>query len=63
MVAVAMQAQTTPVSQMEKLDRGVVALPNSSGSGKFVSWRFLGTDDPSRTTFNLKRNGVVKRKG
>lgn len=63
MVAVAVQAQTTPVSQMEKLDRGVVALPNSSGSGKFVSWRLLGTDDPARTTFNLLRNGKVIKEG
>ena len=61
--AVSMQAQNTPVSQMEKLDRGLIALSNSSGSGKFVSWRFLGTDDPARTTFNLKRNGVVIKEG
>ena len=59
LAAVAVQAQNTPVSQMEKLDRGLVALPNSSGSGNFVSWRYLGTDDPVRTTFNLKRNGIV----
>lgn len=62
-VAVGMYAQTTPVSQMEKLDRGVVALPNQSGSGKFVSWRLLGTDDPARTTFNLLRNGKVIKEG
>ena len=61
--AVAVQAQNTPVSQMEKLDRGLIALPNSSGGGKFVSWRFLGTDDPARTTFNLKRDGVVIKEG
>ena len=61
--AVAVQAQNTPVSQMEKLDRGLIALSNSSGGGKFVSWRFLGTDDPARTTFNLKRNGVVIKEG
>lgn len=61
--AVSMQAQNTPVSQMEQLDRGLIALPNSSGGGKFVSWRFLGTDDPARTTFNLKRNGVVIKEG
>lgn len=61
--AVGMQAQNTPVSQMEKLDRGLVALPNQSGGGKFVSWRYLGTDDPVRTTFNLKRNGVVIKEG
>ena len=57
------KAQTTPVSQMEKLDRGVVALPRSSGSGRFVSWRFLGTEDPGRTTFNLLRNGNVVKSG
>ena len=50
-------AQNTPQSQMEKLDRGVVALPRSSGSGNFVSWRFLGTDDEDGTTFELLRNG------
>ncbi len=61
--AVSMQAQNTPVSQMEKLDRGLIALPNSSGGGKFVSWRFLGTDDPARTTFNVIRNGVVIKEG
>lgn len=54
-------AQNTPVSQMEKLDRGVVALP-ASGGGNFVSWRFLGTDDENLTTFDIIRNGaVVKR--
>ena len=63
MAAVSMQAQNTPVSQMEKLDRGLIALPNSSGGGKFVSWRFLGTDDPARTTFNVIRNGVVIKEG
>ena len=62
LVSVTMQAQVTPVSQMEKLGRGVVALA-SSGSGKFVSWRYLGTDDPVRTTFNVIRNGVVIKEG
>lgn len=51
--AVTVQAQNTPVSQMNKLDRGLIALSNSSGGGKFVSWRFLGTDDPARTTLFL----------
>ena len=51
------QAQTTPVNQMEQLNRGVVALTASSGSGNFVSWRFLGTDDEENTTFDLLRNG------
>ena len=51
-------AQITPASQMEKLDRGVVALPVNSGSGNFVSWRFLGTDDDN-TYFDLLRNGTT----
>ena len=63
LLTLAAKAQTTPVSQMEKLDRGVVALPRSSGSGRFVSWRFLGTEDPGRTTFNLLRNGNVVKSG
>ena len=54
-------AQNTPVSQMEKLDRGVVALPTTSGKGKFVSWRLLGTDDPTRTSFSVLRNGTLVR--
>ena len=49
-------AQTTPASQMERLDRGLVALPATSTSN-FVSWRLLGTDDPSTTTFDLLRDG------
>ena len=48
------QAQVTPTSQMEKLDRGLIAV--KSGSGVFCSWRLLGTDDES-TTFDLLRDG------
>ena len=55
-------AQITSKSQMEHLDRSLVALPNS-GSGKFVSWRLLGTDDVSRTSFNLLRNGQQIKAG
>ena len=51
-------AQITPVSQMEKLDRGIVAIPSSTGMGNFVSWRFLGTDDAS-TRFDLLRDGIA----
>ncbi len=40
--------------QMEYLDRGVVAVKVSGGV--YVSWRYLGTDDPS-VSFNLYRNG------
>ena len=46
-------AQTTPVNQMEKLGRGVVALPGES-KGCFVSWRSLGTDAEG-TTFDVLR--------
>lgn len=45
---------TLPLSaqrNMEKLDRGVVAVRNTSGS-YFVSWRFFATD-PDDVTFNL----------
>ncbi len=53
---------TTPVSQMEKLGRGLVALKNGNGSGIFVSWRLLGTDDQS-VSFNLLRDGVTIKEG
>jgi rhamnogalacturonan endolyase len=41
--------------QMEKLDRGVVAV--KVNNGVFISWRLLG-NDPSDTAFNLYRNGT-----
>lgn len=47
------------VSQMEHLDRGLVILPAKSGTGQFISWRFLGTENFKSTTFDLKRNGIV----
>ena len=50
---------TTPASQMENLDRGVVVLPAKSGQGQFISWRLLGTEDYLTTTFDLLRDGVV----
>lgn len=56
--ATQVNAQVTPVSQMEALDRGVVALPSET-NGIFVSWRFLGTDDETHTTFDVLRNGVA----
>ena len=46
-------AQAQP-KQMEKLDRGVVALATSSGV--FVSWRLLGTE-PADVRFNVYRDG------
>ena len=53
--ALPLEAQNTPVSQMEKLDRGLIALP-ASGSGMFVSWRSLGYDADD-TSFELLRDG------
>lgn len=47
----------TPTSQMEHLDRGLVAV--QAGSKKFVSWRLLGTDNPN-TTFDLYVDGELK---
>jgi len=41
--------------QMEKLDRGLVAV--KVNNGVFLSWRLLGTD-PANIAFNLYRNGV-----
>ena len=41
--------------QVEKLDRGVIAI--ATGSGVFISWRVLGVDEPD-TRFNLYRDGV-----
>lgn len=43
---------------MEKLDRGLVAVPTST-TANFVSWRLLGTDDKANTTFDLLRDGTV----
>lgn len=50
---------TTPKSQMETLDRGLVVLPAKSGTGQFISWRFLGTENYKSTTFDLLRDGTV----
>ena len=47
--------ETSAQMQLEKLDRGVVAV-SMGGSKVFVSWRWLGTEDD--ITFNLYRNGT-----
>jgi rhamnogalacturonan endolyase len=44
-----------PLRQMEKLNRGVVAVKVSNGV--FVGWRMFGTD-PSSIAFNVYRNGT-----
>lgn len=46
----------THLSQMEKINRGVVAIHKPTG-GNFISWRLLGTDN-QETTFTVLRNGV-----
>ena len=51
-------AQVTPTTQMENLNRGVVALPAQSGTGQFVSWRLLGTD-ADNVMFDLYRDGAL----
>ncbi len=58
--AFAQSPASTPVSQMEKLDRGLIAFPTTSGK-YFVSWRLLGTDD-NYTTFELLKNGASYQK-
>ena len=55
------QAQTTPESQMERLNRGAVAVMLENG-GYMLSWRLLGYDSPN-TTFDVLRNGKVIAKG
>lgn len=63
--AAAFTLHANPANQglIEKLDRGVVALP-ASGSGIFISWRFLATDDEENTRFEILRNGesIVKNR-
>ncbi len=53
------QKPNTPASQMEKLDRGLVAIPGTNGKC-FLSWRLLGTDNQN-TTFRILKNGSVLR--
>ena len=55
------QTYRTFLQQMERLDRGVVALP-AQDKGIFVSWRLLGTDEKG-TTFDLLRDGKTIAKG
>ena len=60
LIALSTQGQVTPTCQMEKLDRGLLAVPsNAFGTAYFVSWRLLGTDDKACTTFDLLRDGTV----
>ena len=52
-VALAAPTQVLAQRQMERLGRGVVAVPRAEG-GVFVSWRLLGTE-PQNTAFNVYR--------
>ena len=56
----AQKPSDTPASQMEKLDRGLIVFPYTTGK-YFVSWRLLGTDD-NNTTFELLKNGESLKK-
>ncbi len=62
LAATGLQAQVTPVSQMEKLDRGLVVVASSSIQN-FVSWRLLGTDDKANTTFDVLCDGAAVASG
>ena len=59
--AMAQMGYKTYPEQMERLDRGVIALP-AQDEGIFVSWRLLGTDAKG-TTFDLLRDGKTIAKG
>ena len=59
--AMAQTGYKTYPEQMERLDRGIVALP-AQDKGIFISWRLLGTDAKG-TTFDLLRDGKIIAKG
>ena len=42
---------------MEKLNRGFVAVPYTTGDSVFLSWRYFGTD-PAGLAFNIYKNNV-----
>lgn len=57
-IAAAIQAQAAPVvagRQVERLDRGLVAVP-AAGGGNHVAWRLLATDSKG-ARFTLYRDG------
>ena len=60
-VCASAQSYRTFPQQMERLDRGVIALP-AQEQGNFVSWRLLGTDEKG-TTFDLLRDGKTIAQG
>lgn len=60
----AQKPSDTPVSQMEKLDRGAVLIkrPGTATNSYYLSWRLLGTDD-TNTTFQILRDGKLYANG
>ncbi|MBM3927418.1 MAG: hypothetical protein FJ335_03020, partial [Sphingomonadales bacterium] len=59
LVAVATHQAAAPTQRMiEKLDRGLVAVPAAQGGGNHVSWRLLATDARG-ARFVLRRDGRV----
>ena len=57
--SLAQKPSDTTTSQMEKLDRGLVVIPQALKH--VISWRMLGTDDKN-TTFEVLRNGETLQK-
>lgn len=53
----AQKPSDTSTSQMEKLDRGLVALKTATTGSYFLSWRLLGTDN-NNTVFSILRDGA-----
>ncbi|MGV7206375.1 rhamnogalacturonan lyase [Oxalobacteraceae bacterium A2-2] len=54
-LAIPLLCGAAPGKQVEKLDRGAVAI--ATGKGVFLSWRALGTD-PNNTLFHVYRDGA-----
>ena len=48
----AQKPSDTSTSQMEKLDRGLVALKTATTGSYFLSWRLLGPDN-NNTVFSI----------
>lgn len=51
----------TPASQMEKLNRGLVVLPEMNGKGNVLTWRLMGNEGlgvMQQVKFDIYRNGA-----
>jgi rhamnogalacturonan endolyase len=58
LTAFTVNAQNTPVGQMETLDRGLIVIPTTN-TKHFISWRMMGTDNEDETRFDILRNGTA----